>query len=160
MLVLRLVFHTEFKVVLTGSMEPELHVGSLLVIMPAEYDDIAIGDDITFVRDEELNLVTHRVIAKDDENMTITTKGIANNIPDKPTIYENVLGKVRLSIPLIGYIGVWLSTPSGIIAVVTIAAVIVLGIILLKVFRKPSPEETEEGVQPEPEKADADEKIT
>ena len=153
---LRLVFHTEFKVVLTGSMEPDLHVGSLLVIMPAEYDEIEIGDDITFVRDEELNLVTHRVIAKDDDKMTITTKGIANNTPDKPTIYENVVGKVRFSIPLIGYIGVWLSTPSGVIAVITVVAVIILGILLLRLFRKPAAKDGKESEQTETQEADAD----
>ena len=144
-LILKIGFHTEFKAVMTGSMEPELPVGSLLVIIPAEYDDIAIGDDITYVRDEQLTLVTHRVISKDEENRRITTQGIANNTPDASTSYDNVLGKVRMSIPLIGYAVIWLSTASGIITVVTVAVALAVLFVLIKyVFKKPQPEELSE----------------
>lgn len=108
-LLCKLVFHIEMKAVLTGSMEPDLPVGSLLLISPAEYDDIEIGDDITFVRDANLTLVTHRVIRKDDASQEITTQGIANNVPDNPTSYANVIGKVIFHIPYAGYLVIWTS---------------------------------------------------
>ncbi|MGN0536507.1 MAG: signal peptidase I [Acutalibacteraceae bacterium] len=140
-LILKLFFHAEFKVVMTGSMEPELHVGSLLIIIPADYDDIAVGDDITFVRDESLTLVTHRVVDKNTVKQTFTTQGIANNTRDAPVSYDNVLGKVRASIPLVGYVGIWLSTPTGIIIVMTVVIALIILILLIKVIFFPKKSE-------------------
>lgn len=130
-LISKLIFGVKMKAVLTGSMEPELPVGSLLIIAPASYEDIAIGDDITFVRDEQLTLVTHRVIGKDDETQHITTQGIANNTADKPTLYQNVVGKVVFHIPYVGYLVIWTSTLKGkIICVIIIAALVAFGILI------------------------------
>ncbi len=132
-LISKLVFGIEMKAVLTGSMEPELPVGSLLIISPTEYDKVEVGDDITFVRDEKLTLVTHRVIQKDDETQKITTQGIANNTPDKPTSFENVVGKVVFHIPLVGYFVIWTSTVKGkVICGIIIVALVALSIVLSK----------------------------
>ena len=129
-LVPKLCLGVEMKAVMTSSMEPELPVGSLLVIVPADYEDINIGDDITFIRDENLTLVTHRVISKDDTSQKITTQGIANNTADAPTSYQNVLGKVALHIPYIGYAVILLSTTKGkIIAVILILALLSISIL-------------------------------
>lgn len=129
-LISKLGFGIEMKAVLTGSMEPELPVGSLLIIRPAEYEEIKVGDDITFVRDKNLTLVTHRVIQKDDETKRITTQGIANNAPDKPTSYENVVGKVVFHIPVVGYFVIWTSTVKGkVICGIIIVALVALSIL-------------------------------
>lgn len=129
-LISKLVFGVEMKAVLTGSMEPELSVGSLLIIKPAEYEKIEVGDDITYVRDKNLTLVTHRVIKKDDETQKITTQGIANNSPDNPTSFENVVGKVVFHIPFVGYFVIWTSTVKGkIICGIIIAALVALSIL-------------------------------
>lgn len=121
------------KAVLTSSMEPEIPVGSLVIINPVPYDDINIGDDITFIRDSNLTLVTHRVIKKDDETQQITTQGIANNSPDKPTSYVNVVGKVELHIKYIGYLVIWTSTLKGkIICGIIIAALVAFSILISK----------------------------
>ncbi|MGN0536804.1 MAG: signal peptidase I [Acutalibacteraceae bacterium] len=136
-LVLKLCFGVEMKAVLTGSMEPELSVGSLLIITPTEYEDINIGNDITFVRDKNMTLVTHRVIAKDDENKQITTQGIANNTPDAPTSYDNVVGKVSFSIPYLGYIIIWTSDLKGkIIVCIIIAALVAISLFFGKEPKK------------------------
>ena len=143
-LVPKLCFGVEMKAVLTSSMEPELPVGSLLIIVPTEYDDIHIGDDITFVRDENLTLVTHRVIAKDDTAQKITTQGIANNTADAPTIYENVVGKVFLHIPYVGYLVILLSkTKAKIIAVIVIIALMLISV-LADMYGKEKSKETSE----------------
>lgn len=134
------------KAVLTGSMEPELPVGSLLIISPAEYEDINIGDDITFVRDKNLTLVTHRVIEKDDETQKITTQGIANNSADKSTSYGNVVGKVAFHIPFAGYFVIWTSDLKGkIICGIIIVALVALSILFSNSEpEKNSPEENDE----------------
>ena len=132
-LVPKLCFGMEMKAVMTSSMEPELPVGSLLVISPTDYDDIQIGDDITFVRDANLTLVTHRVISKDDETQKITTQGIANNVSDAPTSYENVVGKVVWSIPYVGYLVIYLGKPQGkIIAVTVIISLLAISFLIDK----------------------------
>ena len=151
-LVMKLIFHVELKAVLTGSMEPELPVGSLLVIVPADYEDIQIGDDITFVRDETLTLVTHRVVEKDAEKQTLTTQGIANNTLDAPTSYDNVVGKVRASIPLIGYVGLWLSTPTSVIIVVTAIISLIIVSLLIRYVFFPFPGENDEAKEEETQK--------
>lgn len=138
-LIPKLCFGVEMKAVMTSSMEPELPVGSLLIIIPTEYEDIHIGDDITFVRDENLTLVTHRVIAKDDAAQKITTQGIANNTADAPTSYQNVVGKVFFHIPYIGYLVILLSTTKGkIIAVILIIAVMLISLLTDKYSKEKS----------------------
>lgn len=143
-LVSKLIFGVEMKAVLTASMEPELPVGSLLIISPADYKDIQIGDDITFVRDNNLTLVTHRVIEKDDKTQHITTQGIANNSADFPTSYDNVVGKVVFHIPLVGYFAIWTATLKGkIICGIIIAALVAFSILLSVTGKEKLKEERE-----------------
>lgn len=48
--------------VLSGSMEPTYHVGSLIYVKDIEPAEIEIGMPITFVVNEDLLLATHRVV--------------------------------------------------------------------------------------------------
>ena len=57
----RLVGLTPFAV-LSGSMEPTYHVGSLIYVKDADPADIEVGDPITFVVNEDLLVATHRVV--------------------------------------------------------------------------------------------------
>lgn len=54
--------------VLSGSMEPTYHTGSLIYVKPCAPEDVQVGDAITFVLNEDLDVVTHRVISIDAEN--------------------------------------------------------------------------------------------
>lgn len=56
--------------VLSGSMEPTYHVGSLIYVKSVDPATIEIGDPITFIVNEDLLLATHRVVDK----MVITEK--------------------------------------------------------------------------------------
>lgn len=129
-------FGVEFRAVLTGSMEPDIPVGSLVVVVPTKSDKIEIGDDITFVTASD-KVVTHRVIQIDRENNTFTTYGIANGLDNKdaPNKYENIIGVVKLHIPAIGRAFSWISTTSGkIIAITAIAAVYLISALLSVLF--------------------------
>ncbi|MCD7722896.1 MAG: signal peptidase I [Clostridiales bacterium] len=87
----------------SGSMQPYLDINTLIVVKEADFDEIATGDVITYVMNEELALVTHRVVYIDTANETFTTKGDANNTADSLAVmYENVVGKVVFKIPKIG----------------------------------------------------------
>ena len=88
--------------VLTGSMTPTYPVGTLVFVQPKDPSSIRPGEVVTVVMDEQLTLVTHRVIANDYESKTITTKGDANNSSDTPSRYENIVGVVCFSLPYVG----------------------------------------------------------
>jgi len=57
----RLVGLTPFAV-LSGSMEPTYHVGSLIYVQDIAPQDVEIGTPITFVVNEDLLVATHRVV--------------------------------------------------------------------------------------------------
>ena len=81
--------------VLTGSMEPVLPVGSLLVVVPMSFDELKVGQDITYK--------THRIVAIDQAARTVTTQGLTNNVADTPVTAENIVGRVQLCLPWMGY---------------------------------------------------------
>lgn len=61
--------------------------------------------------------VTHRIISKDIKENTFYTKGDANAEADAQGVkYENVIGKVCLSVPLLGYAAFYLNGPEKKIA--------------------------------------------
>ena len=100
--------------ILSPSMTPEYQVGDLVYVRQTEPENIQAGDVITFVANEDLLVVTHRVEQADHENRCFITKGDANNVADAaPVLYENVLGTVGFSLPKLGYLSMYLSTPSG-----------------------------------------------
>jgi signal peptidase len=94
--------------VLTGSMEPALAPGDLVVVRPTPTDDIRVGDVITFqpVSDDP-TLVTHRVIGLTVGSGGVTgftTQGDANNAADDPIVADQVKGRVAYSVPWIGHL--------------------------------------------------------
>ncbi|MEA2056711.1 MAG: signal peptidase I [Patescibacteria group bacterium] len=120
-------------VVQSGSMEPSIKTGSLVLV--AAQDEYQKDDVITFKRDLKVSLkdanstATHRVIeVKDDEGRaTFTTKGDANNTPDSEDVeIARVLGKVLLSVPLLGKIVAFTKTQTGFIALIVIPATILI----------------------------------
>lgn len=95
-------------VVMSGSMEPEISVGSVVYIekdIPPE--DIGEQDIISYRRGEKIS-VLHRVVGVNRKNRTFCTKGDANQSADPGTVeYSQYEGKAVFSIPYLGYV-VWL----------------------------------------------------
>lgn len=85
--------------VLTGSMEPEIPEGSLLVVRETDTDTIQVGDVISFFSPDptlEGAVNTHRVVDIQTENggKVFYTKGDANVLEDAyPVRAEMVVGK-------------------------------------------------------------------
>ena len=73
----RLVGLTPYAV-LSGSMEPTYHVGSLIYVRSIEPYNIRVGTPITFVVNEDLLLATHRVVDIDIETTRVEPKLDAN----------------------------------------------------------------------------------
>ena len=119
-------------VVLSGSMEPELSKGDLIIVKK-DTGNIKPGDVIVF--QDTTSLVVHRVIFVDNE--TITTKGDANNIADKPISLSDIKGKVIADVPAVGHFVNILKKPFG------IALTLIIAIILLEIPRKRELKENE-----------------
>lgn len=95
--------------VLTGSMEPHLPPGTLIVVKPVDTDEITMGDVITYqLESGKPAVVTHRVSAVavgDDNERSFTTIGDNNTEPDAKAVQEvQVVGKLWYSVPLLGYV--------------------------------------------------------
>ena len=115
----------EIYTVMSGSMEPAYHVGSLIYVRPVNTDELKEGDVITFLADKDNTIVTHRIIEVTNENNAthFRTKGDANDVPDAKSVhYKNVLGKPEFTIPLLGYLAFHIQRPPG-LYIATVAAI-------------------------------------
>ncbi len=121
----------EFNVI-SGSMEPEIPVGSLVYVKPTEFDDLKERDIIAF--ESGASVVTHRIVSIEKDNQLITTKGDANSNPDfMPVAYTNIIGRVSLHIPFLGYVAAGLSKPIGKLIA---AIILIIGILLTNFSEK------------------------
>ncbi len=123
----------QLLVVLSGSMEPAIEVGSVVIVRPAQ--EYRKGDIITFSFEEAQALTTHRIhsVENIEGKTAYTVKGDANNSPDSEKISEqNIEGKVLFSIPYAGYVVDFARKPIGFLSLVFIPA----GIIVCGQIRK------------------------
>ncbi|MGI6685699.1 MAG: signal peptidase I [Bacillota bacterium] len=99
----------KLMIVMSGSMQPAFDTGSLIIVKKVDPEIINQGDIITFLDGENSGhrLITHRVmevIEKQEGNFFIT-KGDANSTRDfSPVPEQNVVGKVTIAIPYLGYL--------------------------------------------------------
>ena len=115
--------------VLTGSMEPAIKVGDLIIIKDTDKSNIEEGDIITYKTTTNA-FVTHRVIEIIDEdgNTMFRTKGDANNIEDKDLVGEEAIaGKYLFRLPAFGYLSDFMSKPLGFILLFVLPVFILLG---------------------------------
>ncbi|WP_251391128.1 signal peptidase I [Mediterraneibacter agrestimuris] len=115
--------------VVSGSMEPDIHVGSMCFIdTEVPYSRIREGDVIAFSQGDLQ--VTHRVIGISDQGME--TKGDANAHSDgTTTTKKNYLGKNMGSVPYLGYVMTFLQTDRGKVMVLTgVTALFILAALL------------------------------
>ncbi len=123
-----------FYVVQSGSMEPAIKTGSLIVDQAAL--NYKTGDIITFKKRAELNpknpgsLITHRVVEATTTpggQSFYTTRGDANNSNDLTPVNQSlVLGKVILALPYLGYLVAFTRTPNGFILLIVVPAAIII----------------------------------
>lgn len=118
-------------VVLSGSMEPALSAGDLLIV--TEEDSYSVGDVVVY--QDGSSAITHRIVSMEEievenpdsdsgESLTewqFVTQGDANNIPDSPIHQSRIKGKVSFRIPYIGYVVNLIKTPIGTILILAAA---------------------------------------
>lgn len=120
-------------VVQSGSMEPAIKTGAVILVKPAE--KYVKDDIISFLispsaeLDKKATTVTHRIaeVHDDEGRLTYTTKGDANEDTDRETVTQRqVLGKVSLILPYLGYIVNFAKTQAGIISLIVIPGTIIV----------------------------------
>jgi signal peptidase len=97
----------QFKMVLSGSMEPGIKTGSIVALKPGgDMSRFNKGDVITFKADQGI-LITHRVVKviKNNNQVMYRTKGDNNDAADfEPVLSQNVVGEYNgFTIPYVGY---------------------------------------------------------
>jgi signal peptidase len=108
-------FDYAFLVVLTGSMEPNIHTGEFIIIK--EENNYRIGDVITY-KDEDNNFITHRIVSKDDDKYV--TQGDSNNLKDDAISLDRIEGKVIYHSQEVGYFILYWLKPLTIIYIIAI----------------------------------------
>ena len=133
--------------VLSGSMEPTYHTGSLIYVKEVDYKEIEAGQVITFLLDED-TVATHRVVevVPDEADATVLryrTKGDANDAEDGSLVhYKNVLGSPVFSIPKLGYLANFIQNPPGMYIAIAAGAILLLLVFLPDIlFEEEKPEE-------------------
>jgi signal peptidase len=95
----------EFDAVLSGSMEPHIGVGGLVVIKPIGAGQVSVGDVISFKLPGIDTPICHRIIAVQDtaDGLMFQTKGDANEEADQDLVPAAAInGKEIFYLPYIG----------------------------------------------------------
>lgn len=118
----------KIMIVQSGSMEPTIKTGSIVIVKPAPSYDV--GDVITFGPTPRGKIsTTHRIVAENIKNglETYTTKGDSNDSVDlKGVLQKDVLGKVYLSVPFVGYALTAVKEPIGFLVLIIVPALLIL----------------------------------
>lgn len=124
----------------SGSMEPELKTGSLVITRPVDPQEVVIGDIITFKqRGVTLgdNMISHRVIGIEKNSpLYFQTKGDANDNPDPFMVpARNLVGRISFKANYMGYIAEFLKTTWGFLLGLVIPGLILITMYITSVRR-------------------------
>ncbi|MFZ5822979.1 MAG: signal peptidase I [Bacillota bacterium] len=126
--------------VISGSMEPTIHTGDVIIIRPvSRIEEIADGDIITFhAKEKREMLITHRVVGTLKVNGTpkaFYTKGDANESEDlTPVSFEQIVGRYEFRVPYFGYVSSFIRKPIGVALAVILPGLILVGMEFRKIW--------------------------
>ena len=128
-----------FYTILTQSMYPTIKAGDVVITYKEDNNKYNDGDVITFVSEQNGGItITHRVdeVYNVNNSYSYKTKGDNNNAPDNEiTSGDNVLGKVVVKIPKVGYIQQFLVSKTGWIVAVVLPCLGIVIYDILKLFK-------------------------
>ena len=118
-------FDWSVDAVVSGSMEPELKVGAVVITRPVDPEEIKLGDIITFHSPLSEKLTSHRVMAAEGgSSFHFQTKGDANED-----------GEVCFHIPYLGYVAQFVKTPLGFLLTLCLPGLIIVVMELRNIWR-------------------------
>ena len=102
----------EVYCVVSGSMEPEIPVGSAVFVKGTAPEEIKEGDVVAFLGGD--SVIIHRVVANHKVEGEFTTKGDANEGEDMNRVpYSALKGRVERHVPILGDILTVAASASG-----------------------------------------------
>ena len=116
-----LVFGFGNAVIVTGSMEPTIVPGDIVLIQKRQ--NYAVGDIVTY---QSASPITHRIVEKTESGYI--TQGDANNTRDDEIASSRIIGKVVKIIPKAGNVVLFLQNPGYLL---------ILLLILISIFELP-----------------------
>jgi signal peptidase I len=143
------VFGYRTMTMLTGSMAPEINPGDVTIVTPIAISEVTEGMVITYHRPiEDHSLVTHRVISVEtapDGSVSVQTKGDANEAADPwtATLEGDTAYQVRAVVPVLGHVIQALRAPVVTQALLYGAPTLLVGWLLLTIWRPTRDEEDE-----------------
>ena len=119
-------------IVLTGSMEPNIKSGDLIIVKQIDASDVKEKDVIAFFDPDGngTSILTHRVnsIYEEDGELYFRTQGDANNAEDrKPVPGDDLVGIYKTRIPGAGNVAMFMQTTAGLIVCVIVPLVLLVG---------------------------------
>ncbi len=125
------VFGYNFYYIATGSMEPTIAVGDIILSKSADTAELKVGDVVTFNGESgELagKIVTHRIkeIYEENGQTYVITRGDANTADDPAHRAEAVVSVMKAKLPFLGAVVRVINTPLGFIALIVIPLLISL----------------------------------
>lgn len=127
--------------VLSGSMEPTYHTGSLIYVKEVDAFELEAGQVITFMLNED-TVATHRIVevvpdAENAEVVRFKTKGDANETEDGSLVhYKNVIGTPVFTIPYLGFVANYIQNPPGMYVAIAAGAFILMLSFIPDLFAK------------------------
>jgi signal peptidase len=136
--------------VMSGSMEPAIGTGAVVVERPIAPREARIGDVVTF-KDPEggERLITHRVTSVRVRGGTarFVTKGDANNAVERWSVpAEGSIGRVAYDVPQVGYAMAYAGGRHGRILLIVLPVLLLAAYELVRIWRP----EREKGANGEP----------
>lgn len=109
MIVVPLASGSQTYTVLTSSMAPKYAPGTFLVVKPIPFDQLRVGDIITYqIASGKPEVITHRITAVGATQTgarVLTTKGDNNSLADATPVQEmQVKGKLFYAVPYMGFV--------------------------------------------------------
>lgn len=127
-------FDYSMIIILSGSMEPTIGTGSVLI--SKKQADYSEGDVITFRKMED-EIITHRIIKRLEDGTTFKTKGDANEDEDIFVTQKNsIIGRAMFTIPYFGYLINFSKTKLGIILIFILPATYLITEEIIKIKRE------------------------
>jgi signal peptidase len=117
-------FHAKSLTVMSGSMEPTIGTGDVIVARQTSPMDLRVGDIVTF-RDplNHERLITHRVreMHVQGDEVVFVTRGDANTGEEHWALpKEGTIGRVAFHVPKLGYFMVWFHSTFGLLLLIVL----------------------------------------
>ena len=113
----------------SGSMEPKISAGDLIIVSEKPFEELKTGDIITYA-DSKGGFTTHQLLRIDGD--TFYTKGIANKAEDEPVNKGMYCASLVAVLPKLGFVFDFLTQPVVAVILILLIAFLFYGIPFIK----------------------------